>query len=198
MALEKDFRAPNSPSPIYGIRPGFNVGDLDKSYLFSGISSSVAHNVYTNRATTDSSGTVASPSARVVKVIVTINSGTGSVDLSMKSNSDTYSTTIFDSGALSGVGVYELYVGGWSSPTSNNDAAFQATQYGPTAPGHTPDSENTTGDEDTTNPDPAASANWVGGTYNPVDFLSLAGDSIKFFAAVTGTISFNVDVVPVS
>ena len=185
MALEKDFRSPHSPSPIYGIRPGFTVGDFDRPYGY-GTPTSTPISVYSGRSTTDSTGTSKSPKARVIKVVLTINSGSGSVDLSMKSNSDTYTAVVFDTGAISGLGTYEYYVGGWSSPT-DGDAGYQATQYGPTKPGAATDDGNTEGDENVTNPDPAADSNYVGGTYNPTNFLSLAGDDVMFFATVSGT-----------
>ena len=194
MALEKDFRSPHSPSPIYGLRPGFNVGDLDRPYgqaPIAGIAST---------SSSVAAPSAISPQARVVKVTVYVTSGTGSVDVTLKSATDTYTAALLDTGALT-LGTYEFYVGGWANPTSNSDATFKATQYGPVVAGVTPDKGNTTGDEEpvsTGNADPASSSNYVGGTYNPVDFISLAGADVKVYSVVVGTVTYRVDVVPVS
>ena len=220
-ALSKQVRSPHSPSPIYGIRPGFTVGDLDNQYrgailvygtyttggnLTNGYPTNQwpptpgqNYPAITQRSTADASGTVVSPHARVVKITINV-SGAGTVDVSAKSASDSYSAKIFESGVLS-AGTYEFYLGGWSSPTSNSDASYKATQYGPVKYPNSPDHTNTTGDEEpvtTTHADSSADSNYVGGTYNPVDFTSLDGYDLKFFAAITSTVGFDVEVTPVS
>lgn len=212
--LSKNTRSTHSPSPIYGdgslrmsshskgqglLRPGFNVGDLDRSYQsdLSVYGTFVNGLATAQTSTADASGTAVATKARVVKVTINVT-GTGTVDISAKTQADT-TTVVFDSGALS-AGSYEFYVGGWSSPTSNSDATYLATQYGPVKSGQTPSASNPTGDEETNTAkvDTAAFSNYVGGTYNPVDFLSLDGFGLTFFSVKVGTASWDVAVAAVS
>lgn len=185
--LNKHARSPHSPSPIYGIRPGFTIGDIEAQYT-------TEISVYNGRTTSDSSGTTVSPKARVVKITITM-AGSGSVDVSAKTAADG-TTTVFDSGGLT-IGSYEFFVGGWSSPDSDG-STYGATQYGPVKSGSSPEAGNTTGDEETTNPDPSADSNYVGGTYNPFEFLSLDGYDLIFKATLTGTGQFSVAITRVS
>lgn len=216
-SLTKHSRSPHSPSPIYGIRPGFTVGDLEASRAtqlhvygtFTTPTGSEPENVWdavkgkwvvmdvvsSQRTTSDAGGTVVSPGARVVKIQINVT-GTGTVDVSAKSNSDSYSATIFDPGALS-AGFYEFMLGGWASPSSDA-TSYGATQYGAVKSGSSPAATNPTGDQETVHPDPAADSNYVGGTYNPFQFLSLDGYALKFFATVVGSVGFDVSVTPVS
>lgn len=237
MPLSKQIRSPHSPSPIYGdgsmrmnqktpnrglLRPGFNVGDIDRSattsllvygtYVWATATDTTrtpntvepfppaGSNQGTIQQTSiaDATGTTVSPHARVVKITIHV-SGTGTIDISCKSAVDSFAAVVFDSGALA-AGAYDFYVGGWSSPTSNSDATYIATQYGPIKPGNTPSTGNTTGDQETnqTKVNTAADSNYVGPGYNPVDFTSLDGFDLKFFSVLSGSASWDVEVTPVS
>lgn len=215
--LSKHARSPHSPSPIYGIRPGFTIADLEGRYMHSfrvygtyqapnaapppdGTWDAVAgvwkplDKILTQKTTTDSLGTVISPHARVVKITMNI-SGTGTVDLSVSSAVDSYGSTIADYSALP-AGSYEFFLGGWSSADSDN-TSYVATQYGPN-PNESPDANNPSGDQDIDDPTFGTSSNYVGGTYNPFQFLSLDGYDLKFFAAVSGSVGYDVTVTTVS
>jgi hypothetical protein len=188
MALSKFTRSPHSPSPIYGIRPGFTIADLEGRYMnplrvygtFSTTDSLVAQ-----ATATDAVGVTVSPHARVIKVSLNVT-GTGTVDVLCKSAVDSFVATTVDFGAK-GVGTYAFFVGGWS--TVDSDAtSYQATQYGPVGA----NSEATASlNKDTSN-------NYVGQTYNPFRFLSLDGYDLKFFATVVGTVGYDMTVEAVS
>ncbi len=213
--LSKHARSPHSPSPIYGIRPGFTVGDLEAARLTSlhvyrtwtapGTNSEgeptqvwntvtgrwdVMDLIETQATTSDASGTVVSPHARVVKVSINV-SGSGSVDVSFKSASDSYSAKIFDSGVLN-AGTYEFFVGGYASPSSDG-SSYVATQYTPGGP-TTGDAQDQAGFPLS----PGQDNNYVGGTYNPFQFLSLDGYDLKFFSTVVGSVGYDVSVTQVS
>jgi hypothetical protein len=218
--LTNHARSPHSPSPIYGIRPGFTVGDLDASRLtalhvygtYQQGSASPTWNAVTGRwtlvdaltaqaSTSDNTGTVISPAARVVKIAANVT-GTGSVVLTVKSAVDSYTAviatyTLTATGGWNGTGHYEYMLGGWASASSDG-TSYQATQYGPNTA--TIGGVLTQGaqEEATTNLNLAADSNYVGQTYNPFQFLSLDGYSLKFFAAVTGTVGYDVNVTSVS
>ena len=208
--LTQHARSPHSPSPIYGIRPGFTVGDLDAARITSlhvyGTWSSpgsdsiglptpiwnpttgkwdVMDLLLTQASTTDSSGTQISPHARVVSISINVT-GSGSVDVSAKSASDSFSAKIFESGVLT-AGNYQFYLGGWASP-SGDGSSYDATQYGP-ANGQS---------EAESGLDPSTDNNYVGQTYNPFQFLSLDGFDLKFFSTVVGSVGYDVSVTLVS
>src|SRR3954471_19607594 len=175
MPLSKQFRTHNSPSPIYGIRPGFTIADLDHQYVepiqVYGVVSwpatqwpPVTGNLptVTGKTTSDASGTVAAVNARAVKVAINVTAGSGTVDVLIKSAVDNYTATVVDFGPLA-LGSYEFFVGGWASPVDDpggNDT-YIATRYGPVKAGSSPATSNPTGDEETTNPDPSADNNYV-------------------------------------
>lgn len=209
MPLSKHPRSPHSPSPIYGIRPGFTVGDLDASFLtslhvygtWSAGSVTPTWNATTGRwavadaltaqaSASDPTGTIVSPNARAIKVGINI-SGTGSVHLTMKSAVDSYVAVIQDFGVLT-AGFYEIVVGGWAS-ASGDGSVYQATRYGPTFRGNSPVLS-----EDTIHPNHAADSNYFGQTYNPFQFLSLDGYAVKFFSVVAGTVGYDVSVTALS
>lgn len=221
MALSKNARSPHSPSPIYGIRPGFTVGDLEGQYrhgfrvygTFTAPITSDSAGLPTNtwnavngawnpldmisaqKTNSDVSGTQISPHARAIKVAINVT-GTGTVDVIVKSNVDSFTATIADFGALS-VGTYSFYLGGYSSVDSDG-TSYGATQYGPVKAGFSPAAADSTGDEETTHPDPSADSNYVGGIYNPFRFLSLDGYDLKFFSTVVGSVGYDVTVVTMS
>lgn len=191
MALTKQFRSHNSPSPIYGIRPGFNVGDFERQ-------ATVAIATIPSTSISVAAPTAISPHARAVKVSVNVTAGTGNVSLTVKSAVDNFTATVATYNNLA-LGTYDFYLGGWSSPVGDSvNGSYQATKYGPVAAGHSPAAGNTTGDEDTTNPDPKADSNYIGGTYNPVLFLSLDGYDLKVSSVVVGTVTYDVEVTPIS
>lgn len=203
MALSKQFRSPSSPSPIYGLRPGFNVGDIERQYTrylgVYGTFDTTSHLVTAQTSTADAVGTVVSPKCRSVKISINVT-GTGSVDITAKSAGDAFAATIFDSGNLA-QGTYEFFLGGWSSPSGDSvNGTYIATQYGPVKIGQTPSASNPTGDQETSasKVNISADSNYVGGAYNPVLFLSLDGLDLKFFSVKTGTASWDVEVTEVS
>jgi hypothetical protein len=224
--LNQQVRSPNSPSPIYGdgslrmntlavnkglLRPGFNIGDLDRQFAspiyvygtwtYPLNSTNFPPGTYspllTQIAIADAIGTIISPNARAVKIIIHV-SGPGTTRITAQSSADTYTATIFDTGVLT-AGDYDFYLGGWSSPSSDTtNRTYQATRYGPPKPGTAVTSTDPTGDEETVNPNPAADSNYVGGTYNPIEFISLDGQSLKFFSILGGTAAWDVSVIPLS
>lgn len=200
MALSKHARSPHSPSPIYGIRPGFTIADIEGRYMrplrIYGTFDSGTDQLTASASTSDASGTTIKPHCNVIKVNINVTSGSGSVQVIMKSAVDNFTATIADFGAL-GVGTYEFFIGGWSSPDSDG-TNYTATKYGPVKPGSSPASTNPTGNEETTNPDPNADSNYMGGGYNPFQFLSLDGYDLKFFSTVVGTIAFDATAIAVS
>lgn len=211
MALNKNARSPHSPSPIYGIRPGFTVGDIEGRYrhgfhvygTFTAPVTTDAAGVPINtwnttngawnpldvisvqKTNSDASGTTISPHARAIKVTINV-SGTGTVDVLIKSAVDSFASTVVDFGAL-GAGTYSFFVGGYASPDSDG-TSYTATQYGPVgAQG-----------EATSGLNPSTDNNYVGGTYNPFRFLSLDGYDLKFFSTVSGTVGYDVTVTTLS
>lgn len=210
--LNEHARSPHSPSPIYGIRPGFTVGDLEAAHItalhvygtFSVPVNADPNNTWntttgrwtvidtiTSQATSsDASGTVISPKARAVKIAINV-SGAGSVDISCKSNSDSYTAKIFDSGVLT-AGSYEFYLGGYATPSSDG-SSYVAKQYTPGGPTTT-----YAPDESGFPLSPSEDNYYVGGTYNPFQFLSLDGYDLKFFSAVVGTVGYDCSVTAMS
>lgn len=174
--LNKFARNSNSPSPIYGIRPGFNVGDFEPRTLPKSV-------IATGSIT--ATGTTVSLGARAAKFTVHVTAGSGTVTLVVKSNSDSYTATIATYGPLS-LGNYDFFLGGWASPTGGT--AYQATQYGPSGA----QSQATSG------LNPATDNNYVGGPYNPVKFLSLDGYDLQVVATVSGTVTYDIEIVPIS
>jgi hypothetical protein len=177
--LSKHARSPHSPSPIYGIRPGFTVADIERQYTpaivaIGTTSSSVVRSIGTP---------IATGGARAVKITVNVT-GAGSVTVTVYSEVDGYSAAIATYTGLT-AGSYEFFLGGWSSPDSDG-SSYLATQYGPVPPA----SEATSG------LDPSDSSNYVGQTYNPFEFLSLDGYDLLFLSAVTGTVSYDVSFAP--
>jgi hypothetical protein len=223
--LSQYARSPHSPSPIFGIAPGFTVGDLEKGYTPYLLA------IGTAGANTDGSLTVTGVSitttstainanARAVKIVAHVTAGSGSVTLTVKSNVDAYATTIATYTGLTVAGgddgTYELFLGGYGTQAefqtsrmitpelsvegvnntlypSSDSTSYVATRYGPTKPGLLPAVS-----EDETNPDPSADSNYMGGTYNPFQFLSLDGYALEITGTVTGTVTFDVEVVPIS
>jgi hypothetical protein len=191
MALTKQFRSPNSPSPIYGIRPGFNVGDFERQ-------ATVAIATIPSTSASVAAPTAISPHARAVKISVNVTAGSGNVSLTVKSAVDNFTATVATYNNLA-LGTYDFYLGGWASPSGDSvNGSYLATQYGPVAAGSSPAVGNTTGDEDTVHPDPSADSNYTGGTYNPVLFLSLDGYDLKVSSVVVGTVTYDVEVTPIS
>lgn len=210
MPLNNHSRSPHSPSPIYGIRPGFTVGDLEQARVtplhvygtYQAASLTPSWNATTGRwtlvdaltaqaSTSDASGTVVTPNARAIKISANMT-GTGSVLLTIKSNVDSYTATVITytltaTGGFKGTGHYEFYLGGYASPSSDG-TSYQATQYGPVGA----NSEAESGLS------PSTDNNYVGQTYNPFQFLSLDGYALKFFATVTGTAGYDVNVTAIS
>lgn len=220
MALTNHARSPHSPSPIYGIRPGFTVADLEPSRVtalhvygtYQAGSLTPTWNAQTGRWTvvdaltaqataTDSTGVVVSPNARVVKIGTNVT-GTGSVVITVKSAVDSYTATVatYTLTATNGfnkTGHTEFFLGGWSSPSSDG-TSYVATQYGPnlvTVGGILTQGSQ---EEATSTMNPAADSNYVGQTYNPFQFLSLDGYSLKFFATVTGSVGYDLNVIGIS
>lgn len=205
----KHARSPHSPSPIYGIRPGFTVGDLEAArltplHVYGTYSSpgsdsiglptftwntqtgrwDVIDALLTQATTSDSSGTVVSPNARAVKIGANVT-GTGNVTITVKSAIDSYSSTLAT--YVLTKGNYELYLGGWATASSDG-TSYDVTQYGPNGA----DSEAESGLS------PATDNNYVGQTYNPFQFLSLDGYSLKFFTTVSGSVGYDVNVTAIS
>lgn len=200
------------------LRPGFTVGDLDHQYatgilVYGSVSWAPAipaggvgaattwgntnQPILTQRSTSDLTGTIVKPGGRAVKIAINVT-GTGTVDVSALTMADG-TTSVFDGGVLP-AGNYEFFVGGWASPVGDAvNGTYQATQYGPVKAGSSPAANDPTGGQETgANKNPSASSNYVGGTYNPVLFLSLDGFDLKFFATVVGTVGFDVEVTPIS
>ncbi len=196
-SLSKHPRATNTPDPIYGIRAGFTIGDLEGRYMapIRVFGTWGASDALTVGSAISNVGVIVSPHARVIKVSLNIT-GTGTVDVVVKSAVDSYTATIADFGAL-GQGTYEFFLGGWSS-SSSDGSSYIATQYGPVKAGSSPGPANPTGDEELTNPDPAADSNYAGGTYNPFQFLSLDGYALTFISTVSGSVLYDMSVVAVS
>jgi hypothetical protein len=257
--LSQHPRSPSSPSPIYGIRPGFTVGDLDRAYTPSipvfgtpvtypagtattgGLQPNWDPGSVVPFSTTISSGpTVVQPNARAVKIAVNV-SGTGSITLIVKSNVDAYATVVATYNNIT-AGGYQFYLGGFgtpaefSSPTNEpqtddpsnvsdpNVAITQSgvnttlyptsdatsyigglVQYGPVGA----ISEVTSGASQNTGGfdpgrrnaaglNPSTDNNFFGQTYNPFQFLSLDGYALQFTATVTGTVGYDVEVMPIS
>lgn len=193
--LNKHPRSTSSPSPIYGIRPGFTIADFEERYAkpIRIYGTWDASDKLTAQATSPDSGpTVVKSHARVVKLSLNV-SGTGSVHIVATTAAD--NSTVFDS--VLTAGSYEFFVGGWSSVDSDN-SSYRATQYGPVKPGSTPGAGNPTGDMETINPDPKADSNYVGGTYNPFQFLSLDGYDLQFSSDVTGSVAWDLSCSVVS
>lgn len=222
--LSKQTRSPHSPSPIYGdgslrmntlaknvglLRPGFTIGDFDKQYAGSFLvygtaaypstqwpPTGVTEPVVTQTSTADGSGTLVSPNSRVVRITIHV-SGTGSASFTAITAADG-TTQVFNSGALT-AGSYEFYLGGWASTTSNSDATYLAAQYGPLKPGGTISANDPTGDEELgSQQNTSANSNYVGGGYNPVDYLSLDGYGLTFKSTKSGSPSWDLSVTPVS
>lgn len=198
MPLSKRARSPHSPSPIYGIRPGFTVGDLDSQYqppkLAIGNDPSIGGVGYS------ASGTSAPITVnRVVKIGVIVGSATPTdhVDVAVTSAIDNYVAVIASYTALK-PGSYTFYLGGWASPSSDA-TSYPATQYGPPTTDDLPSATDPSGNQETTDLDPANSSNYMGGTYNPVQFLSLDGYSIQISSLnFVGSPNVTVTVEPVS
>lgn len=175
MTLNKFNRSPHSPSPIYGIRPGFRISDLDSQYT-----SAVA-------AVTSQTGTFTSAAvdlgARAVSLNPTFVGAGAKADILVYSSDDGYTTPIATFLAVQN-GSGTLYVGGSASVTGDSaNGTYLATQYGPVPP----QSEATSGLSEATD------HNYYGGAYNPNLFLSLDGKPIKVKVQnVTGTVSVNV------
>lgn len=190
MPLSKNARSPHSPSPIYGIRPGFTVADFDRQY--------------TPQVQAKASGSASDPTptavpikgARAIKIVVNVTAGSGSVDVTVKSAVDSFVATVASyTGLVLGANVF--YLGGWSSPDSDG-SSYTATKYGPPQTANDPDADNPTGDQDTDDPALAASSNYMGGTYNPFRFLSLDGYDLKFVTVANGTVTYDIQFEPLS
>ena len=220
-------RSPHSPSPIYGISPGFTVGDCEARFVtplhvygtYQAGSITPTWNNVTGRWTevdvltaaataSDSSGTIISPAARVVKISANVT-GTGSLILTVKSNVDSYSATIASynlnaTGGWKGTGAYEFFLGGYASnsgtvvETTSDGSSYPATRYGPSVVVVNGVATQGPSDQATTNLSLATDNNYVGQTYNPFQFLSLDGYALKFNTVVTGTVGYNVNVTTVS
>lgn len=213
MPLNKHARTPHSPSPIYGIRPGFTVGDLDAArvtqlHVYGTYTSPagtepvgswnattgrwvVIDTLATSKTTSDSGGTIVSPNARAVKISANMT-GTGSVVMTVKSNVDSYTAvvavyTLTATGGFNGTGHYEFYLGGWGSPSSDG-TSYQATQYGP----------NGANSEAESGLSPSTDNNYVGQAYNPFQFLSLDGYALQFTTVVSGSVAYDVNVTALS
>lgn len=210
------------------LRPGFNVGDLEHQYagsilvygtynmpatstITAGTAVEPFDPTYANSLTpssktmgsinqtntADTSGTDVKPGARAVKISIHVT-GTGNITFTAVTDADG-TTQVFNTGALS-AGSYEFFLGGWASPTSNSDATYLASQYGPVKPGGTISANDPTGDEELgAQRDPKAFSNYVGGTYNPVDFTSLDGYGLTFKSTPkVGSCSWDLSVTPIS
>ena len=126
--LSHHARSPHSPSPIYGISPGFTVGDLDRAYTPAIPALYVAPlvsypggsplwdpgDILTQLTISMTSGAI-SANARAVKIRVNV-SGTGSITLSVTTAADGYTTPIAIYYNLS-VGSYMFYLGGYGNQT---------------------------------------------------------------------------------
>ena len=124
--LSHHARSPHSPSPIYGISPGFTVGDLDRAYTpaipalyMAPLSTTSAGpwdpgTIVTQLTTSSTSGAI-SANARAVKIQVNV-SGTGSIVVSVTTAADGYTTPIAIYNNLT-VGSYMFYLGGYGNPT---------------------------------------------------------------------------------
>lgn len=227
MPLKQHTRTRNSPSPIYGISPGFNVGDLDRAYTPPvGVLGTFATSpgdwagdpgYLTSQATTTQTSSPIQTYARAVKIAVNV-SGTGSITVVVKSAVDSYSAVVATYTTLT-AGSYQFFLGGYGSPQTyapsvadgdnvlgegvkettpggpdkvnyptSDGTSYVATRYGPVGA----NSEATSGlKADTDN-------NYSGGTYNPFQFLSLDGYALEFTATVTGTVGYDIEVMPIS
>lgn len=181
MTLNKNYRSNNSPAAIYGIAPGFNISDLDRSY------DSGAQTVPTAPINAASSGTVSAAidiGSRFVALHATFVGATAKANILVYTSDDGYSipvATFLNVTESNGT----RYVGGYASRTGDSaNGSYVATQYGPSGA----QSEATTGLSEATD------HNYAGGfPYNPYLYLSLIGTSIKIeVAAVTGTVSVTV------
>lgn len=195
-ALTKHARSTNGPSPIYGIRPGFTIADLEGRYMnpirvYGTWDSTDKLTSQTN--TPDSGSSPIKTHARVIKLTLNV-SGTGTVHIIGTTTAD--SSTIFDPGFLP-AGSYEFFVGGWASVDSDN-SSYQATQYGPSQTPSDFDADNPTGNMDVDDPSLSAGSNYFGGTYNPFQFLSLDGYDVQFTSDSSGSVAWDLTVVAVS
>ena len=261
--LSQHPRSPHSPSPIYGISPGFTVGDLDRAYtppmpvfgtlvtyplIFTGQAGLQPNwdpgSVVPLSATTSLTSSVISTNARAVKIAVNV-SGTGSISLVVKSAVDAYTAIVASYNNLT-AGGYQFYLGGYGSPAEfspqtgeassdlstlvptagtdsatetsrvgQNDAVYPTSdgtsyigglvQYGPVGAvsevmnvvaqnpgGFDPGRSNAAG------LNPSTDNNFFGQTYNPFQFLSLDGYALTFYSTVTGTVGYDVEVMPIS
>lgn len=175
MALNKFNRSPHSPSPIYGIRPGFNISDLDAQYT-----SAVPAITSVTGTTTSSALDIG---ARAISLHPLFVGAGAKADILVYSADDSYVTPIATFLAVTN-GSGALYVGGSASKSGDSvNGTYQATQYGPVPP----QSEATSGLSEATD------HNYVGGSYNPALYLSLDGKPIKVKVDnVTGTVSVTV------
>ena len=120
--LSQHSRSPHSPSPIYGIAPGFTVGDLDRAYtpaipaLYSTLVTYPGGSpiwdpgdIATQLTTSTTSGAI-SANARAVKIRVNVT-GTGSITVSVTTAADGYATPIAIYNNLT-VGSYMFYLEG--------------------------------------------------------------------------------------
>lgn len=135
--LSQHPRSPQSPSPIYGIRPGFTVGDLDRSYtppmpVFGVLQTYPGGALQPNwdpgtvasQVTISSGPTVVQPNARAVKIAVNV-SGTGSITLVVKSNVDAFATVVATYNNIT-AGGYQFYLGGFGSPAEFSSPTNEA------------------------------------------------------------------------
>lgn len=192
------YNLPATGSPSAVTPPTDAIVPFDPTYVNSLTPSSKTMGSIVQISTADTSGTAVSPGARAVKISIHV-SGTGNITFSAITAADG-STSVFNTGALS-AGSYEYYLGGWASPTSNSDATYLAAQYGPVASGSSVEADNPTGDEQLTaaNTNSSANSNYVGGGYNPVDYLSLDGYGLTFKATPkSGSCSWDLSVTPIS
>lgn len=255
--LSQHARSPHSPSPIYGVSPGFTVGDLDRAYTPSipvlygslvtypggSLQPNWDHGTVATQLTTTTTSAAINTNARAVKIAVNV-SGSGSITLAAYTAADSYTTPIAIYNNLT-AGGYQFYLGGYgnkaefSSPTNESQTDdpsnitnpnIETSQPGINAAGTTasPTSDGTSyigglsqygplgaiSEKSNTfsqNPgglDPAQSNvaglspstdnNFFGQTYNPFQFLSLDGWAMKFTATVTGTVGYDVEVMPIS
>lgn len=185
MALNKNFRSNNSPAAIYGIAPGFNIGDLDRSFDYGPQTPGTPP---INAATGGTVSAAIDLGARVVALHTTFVGVGAKANILVYTSDDGYSQPIATFlNVNSGTGT--LFVGGYASRSGDSaNGTYIATRYGPSGA----QSEATTGLS------VATDKNFFGGfPENPYLFLSLDGKPIKVeVAAVVGTVT--VTVTPVS
>lgn len=175
MTLNKQFRSAHTPSPIYGIRPGFNISDLDRAYT-SEVVAIAATGITATSAALDLG-------ARAVSISPLFVGAGAKADILVYSADDSYVTPIATFLAVQD-GSGTLYVGGFAGASGDStNGTYIATQYGPVPP----QSGATSGLSQATD------NNYIGSSYNPALFLSLDGKPIKIKVQnITGTVAVNV------